>query len=305
VAYRLPYPPGRKEETDFMMDSMLIPVTTEVPEPLQAAVMARINANDIELPLLPNVVWQVMAMSNSDDADARKLSELIHRDQALASHLLRVANSPAYMPRMPIVSLQQAICRLGFKQLAEIAFAISLHTRVFEVAGYEHEVRVLWQHAVGTAIYASEIARWRRQNVEGSFLSGLLHDIGKPIVLQLIVDEQKALGCTVGPAAVAALIEAHHTYVGGLLATEWALPQHVYESIVYHHDYLMAPTCVQMVMVTRLADQLSYHLLEPEIFDVASIYQLPVLADLNLYPDDVESFLAMRDKIQLTAEAMT
>jgi putative nucleotidyltransferase with HDIG domain len=287
-----------------MIDTLIIP-TTEVPERLQAALLTRIETGDIELPLLPDVVWQVMDMSASDDTDARKLSELIHRDQALAGHILRVANSPAYMPRMPILSLQQAISRLGIVQLAEIAFAISVQTRVFEVPGYEQEVRSLWQHSVGTAAYASEVARRRRKNVEGSFLCGLLHDIGKPITLQLLVDEQRALGYTLQTAAAAAIVEAYHTHVGGLLAAQWALPSHVSESIVYHHDYLAAPTHTEAVMVTRLADLLSYHFLMPDIFNAESIFEHPVIADLNLYPDDIETLLAMRDKIQATIEAMS
>jgi putative nucleotidyltransferase with HDIG domain len=286
-----------------MLDTLIIP-TTEVPEQLQAALLARIEAGDIELPLLPDVVWQVMDISASDDTDARKLSELIHRDQALAGHILRVANSPAYMALMPILSLQQAVSRLGMVQLAEIAFAVSLQTRVFEVPGYEREVRSLWHHSVGTAAYASEIARRRRKNVEGSFLCGLLHDVGKPITLQILVDEQRALGYTLPTSAAAAIVEAYHTHVGSLLAAQWSLPSHVSESIVYHHDYLTAPTQPEAVMVTRLADLLSYHFLMPDIFNAESVFEHPVIADLNLYPDDVETLLAMRDKIQAIIEAM-
>jgi putative nucleotidyltransferase with HDIG domain len=188
--------------------------------------------------------------------------------------------------------------------LIEIAFVVSLHARVFEVPGYEREVRRLWQQAVGTAAYAREIARLRRQNVEGSFLCGLLHDIGKPITLQLCVDEQRALGYTLETSAAAAIVEAYHTHVGGLLATQWALPPHVYESIVYHHDYLAAPTCPEAVMVTRLADLLSCHLLMPEIYDAESVYQHPVITDLNLYPDDVETLFSLREKIRLIVKAL-
>lgn len=288
-----------------MMDSTATLGPINVPEQVQEALLKRIDTGDIELPLLPDVVWQVMDMSSSDDADARQLSELIHRDQALAGHILRVANSPAYMPRTPIVSLQQAISRLGLTQLSEIAFAVSLQTRVFEAPGYAQEVRILWEHAVGAAAYASEIARMRRRNVEGAFLCGLLHDIGKPVTLQLLIDVEKEVGYTLEAATVAAVMEAHHTRVGGLLATQWALPPHVHESILFHHDPLVAPTCVEAVMVTRLADHLSYHMMLPDIYDEESVYHNSVLTELNLYPEDAGSLLAMRDKIQGMIEAMT
>jgi HD-like signal output (HDOD) protein len=121
-----------------------------LPEQIRTALLARIEDGPLELPLLPSIVWEVMELTASDDVDTRKLSALIHRDPALASHILRVANSPAYMPSMPIVSLQQAVSRLGASTLGEIAFAITMQNRVFDVVGYEHDVRALWNHAVGT-----------------------------------------------------------------------------------------------------------------------------------------------------------
>jgi putative nucleotidyltransferase with HDIG domain len=268
-----------------------------LPEQIRTALLARIEDRHLELPLLPNIVWEVMELTSSDDVDTRKLSALIHRDQALASHILRVANSPAYMPRMPIVSLQQAVSRLGAATLGEIAFAISIQSRVFDVAGYEHEIRTLWHHAVGTGAYAKEIARLRRSNVEGAFLCGLLHDIGKPVLLQTLVDIQRSFGVTVDPAAVSAVMEACHTQVGHLIATEWGLPPHVTESITYHHDYLVAPMCTEAVMITRLADYLSYHLATPEVFDEESVRHHPILSDLNFYPDDVTALLDERDRV--------
>jgi putative nucleotidyltransferase with HDIG domain len=268
-----------------------------LPEQIRTALLARIEDRHLELPLLPTIVWEVMELTSSDDVDTRKLSALIHRDQALASHILRVANSPAYMPRMPIVSLQQAVSRLGAATLGEIAFAISIQSRVFDVAGYEHEIRTLWHHAVGTGAYAKEIARLRRSNVEGAFLCGLLHDIGKPVLLQTLVDIQRSFGVTVDPAAVSAVMEACHTQVGHHIATEWGLPPHVTESITYHHDYLVAPMCTEAVMITRLADYLSYHLATPEVFDEESVRHHPILSDLNFYPDDVTALLDERDRV--------
>lgn len=288
-----------------MAESLMNAAAAVLPEQLQVDVLERLEGGKIELPLLPTVVWEVMELSAADNVDIRRLSDLIHRDQSLAGHVLRVANSPAYMARMPIVSLQQAVSRLGTKALGEIAFTVSLQSRVFDVPGYEDEVRSLWEHAVGAATYAKEIARLRRGNVEGAFLCGLLHDIGKPVVLQALVDVQKEAGLRIAPAAASAIMEAYHTHVGSLLATAWALPPHVAESIAYHHDYLVAPTCGEAVMVTRLADCLSYHVLTPDIFDEDSVRHHPVLADLNLYPDDVEGLLARRDAVLRIIEGLS
>ena len=288
-----------------MTDHVATPAQTLVPEELHTALQERLATGMIEVPMLPEVVWQIMNLTSSERTDTHQLAELIHRDQALASHMLRVANSPAYRPQTPIVSLQQALSRLGIKQLTEIAFAVSIQSRVFEVPGYEQEVRQLWRHAIGTAAFASEIARLQRYNVEGAFLCGLLHDIGKPIILQLLVDMQQHWHTLLVPTVVAMLMEIYHTHVGGLLATKWSLPPNVQESILYHHDYTMAPTCGEAVLVTRFADYLADHLMEPEVFDTASVYSHPVLAELQVSPDEVEALLGAQDKVRRTIEAMS
>jgi len=288
-----------------MIESTTHTAAAVLPDRLQADLLERIAGGELELPMLPSVAWEVTALSAAPDVDVRKLSALIHRDQALAGHVLRVANSPAYMPRIPIVSLQQAISRLGTTALSEIAFAISLHSRVFNVPGYEEVVRTLWQHAVGAAAYAKEIARWRRSNVESAFLCGLLHDIGKPVVLQALLDLQRVSGVAVNAAVVSTAMEAYHAHVGQLIATAWTLPSPVAESITYHHDYLIAPTCTEAVMIIRLADCLSYHLDLPEVFDEDHVRHHPVLADLNFYPDDVETLLSKREAVRTFIEGMS
>ncbi|GIX48633.1 MAG: hypothetical protein KatS3mg131_2844 [Candidatus Tectimicrobiota bacterium] len=286
-----------------MHESALVQEVAALPAEVRTALLRRLEGEELELPLLPDVVWEVLELSTADETDARKLATLIHRDQALAGHVLRVANSPAYLPRMPIVSLQQAVSRLGIAQLCEIVFAVALQSRVFDVPGYECELRALWRHAVGAAAYAKEIARMRRSNVEGAFLCGLLHDVGKPVILQALVDVQKACGAFLEPGIVEALLEAYHTRVGERLARRWELPPHVIESIAYHHEYLVTPACNEAVMITRLADVLSYHLLQPEVFDVESVRQHPVLPELDFYPEDVESLLAKREAMLQLVEA--
>jgi putative nucleotidyltransferase with HDIG domain len=280
-----------------MIAQMSQEVATAVPDELQADLLTYIESR-LEIPMLPAVVWEVVALTASNDADARRLSAILHRDQALASHVLRVANSPAYKPIMPIVSLQQAVSRLGITTLGEIAFAVSLQSRIFDAPGYEAEIRLLWQHAVATAAYAKDIARRRRSNVEGAFLCGLLHDIGKPVILQALLDLHRTTGVQVTPGAVSMLLEAHHCYVGCLIAGAWTLPPHVTESILYHHAAAESLTFPEAVMVTRFADVLAYHLTMPEVCDEDSVRHHPVVLELNLYPDEVDALLSRREAVQ-------
>ncbi|MBM3225106.1 MAG: HDOD domain-containing protein [Candidatus Tectomicrobia bacterium] len=279
------------------------PTPVELPTSLCERLEARIASGSLELPLLPHVANQVLSMSTAEDASTKRLAELIHSDQAIAAHVLQVANSPFYKPRVPIVSLQQAVSRLGLTTLREIVISVSMRSRMFTVPDYQTEARELWQHAVQTAAYAKEIARRCRRNVEGAFLGGLLHDVSKPVLLLALADIQTHLGEPLTGPVVAAALEAYHTQVGELLASTWTLPPEVCASMVYHHDPSAASAHVESVRVTSMADQLTYTLAVPEA-DAEALRSDPLWTSLNLYPDDVEALLGMYETIKQFAEAI-
>lgn len=276
-----------------------------VNECVEKGLLDQIEQGAVDLPLLPQVANQVMALVNDPGADAARLSTLIHRDQALAAHVLRVANSPAYMPRTPIVSLQHAVAMLGMSLLSEIAFTISLKNGAFKVPGYETQVAELWKHALASGAYAKETARIRRFNVESAYLCGLLHTIGKPAVLRTVIGLAKEHRVTLVPQEVTTLLDAYHSRIGSLIAQKWALPKQVAEAIVYYSIYEQAPTFQQECAITCLADRLATFALIPDQYDEATLRDCAVFADLNLYQTDVDELVGAKDKVLGIVAAMT
>jgi len=286
-----------------LSESVCNPAQAALPTNLCEHLETRIASGTLELPILPHIASQVLAMSTSDDTNARGLAELLHRDQAIAAHVLRVANSPLYRPRVPLVSLQQAVSRLGLATLREIVITVSTQSRMFNVPSYATEARALWRHAVYTAAYAREIARRCRRNVEGAFLGGLLHDISKPVLLLALADLQAQLQEPIPAAVITTAMDMYHTQVGALLASTWTLPLEVCESMVYHHDYSAAPAHPEAAMVTCLADRVAYALVQPDIA-LEYLRHDPLWTQLNLYPDDVEALLGEHQAIVQFAEAI-
>lgn len=294
------------------MASELGSATTPV-ERLEQSLIQKIETGEIELPLLPQAASQVMALASDPAADAAKLSALIHQDQALAAHVLRIANSPAYMPRSPVVSLQHAVAMLGMTLLSEIAFTASLKVSTYQVPGYEDEVKQLWRHSLATGAFAKEVARAKRMNVESAYLCGLLHEIGKPVVLRItttIAREQsdkwiKALATILNNKShVKTLIEGYHTRVGVLIAAKWSLPKQVVEAIQYYGDYEHTTAFRQECMLTFVADRLASHLLTPEEMPEDSLRDHPVYAELNLYPQDIDKLLTTKEQVLTIVNAM-
>jgi HD-like signal output (HDOD) protein len=276
----------------------------DMPEQVERALVERIDKDRIELPVLPQVAGRVMALANDPSADAARLSALIHQDQALAAHILRVANSPAYMPRTPIMSLQHAVAMLGVNQLSEIAVTISLKSSAIQVPGYEADIQQLWRHALASGAYAKEIARLRRYNVESAYLCGLLHAVGKPVVLKAITTIATELHIPLTPSVVLAFLDSYHSRIGIMIAAEWSLPSQVAEAIAYYWVYEQAPSHRHEAMMTCLADRLATYILVPDSFNDSTLREHSVFTDLNLYPDDIDTLLSLKEKVLNLVDTM-
>lgn len=276
----------------------------ETVERFRSHFLSRIRGAKFELPLLPEAANRVMQVAGDENADARKLAEVIRSDASLAGHVLRIANSAIYAPTTPIVSLQQAISRLGMNKIREIALVIATQTKVFKVAGYDAQVRAIFKHSIAAAAYSQEIARLRRWNVEDAFLTGLLHDTGKPVLLQLLVEVQKELKLGVEVGIVDDLLEQMHAGVGSRLVESWKLPERLAETIAYHHRPHEAPTTTQAAMTLNLADELAHLAVGPREVTEESLRTHPMLEPLNVYRDELDGLLKHKEMVKSMAEAV-
>jgi putative nucleotidyltransferase with HDIG domain len=264
----------------------------------------KIRDGAYELPLLPESAARVLTATADPDCDARKLAAMIRNDAGLSGHVLRIANSALYAPTTPIVSLQQAISRLGMKKIREIALLVATKTRVFRVPGFDGPVRAVFRHSIAVAAFAQEIARMRRWNVEDAFLSGLLHDSGKPVLWQLLLDAQKALGVGIEAGLVEDIVEQMHASVAARMVESWKLPERLAEAIAWHHRPELAPTAAQGAMTLRLADDLGHHAVGPREVSEDELRAHPMLEPLNLYRDELDGLIARKQAVASMAEAV-
>jgi putative nucleotidyltransferase with HDIG domain len=247
---------------------------------------------------------EVLALASNEDSDSRRLAELLRRDQSMTAHVLRVVNSPLYRSRVPIDSLPQAMNRLGLAKIRQIALVIACKTRVFRAKGFEPEVYKSFRHSLATALYAQEVARALKMNEEDAFLAGLLHDVGRPVLLQAIADLHIDLRMMDAPAVLAVVAELH-TRVGGMLMRKWGLPTRVVEAITFHHDPRACSASNLLPLIVNLADELALCAL-----DANDGNEEPgptthwTLAQLRMTPDTLAHVVAQRAILVQTLEAV-
>lgn len=264
----------------------------------------RVAAGEIELPTPPDGAARVIAETGRDDADLGRVAELVRREPALAAHILRMANSSLFAAPAPIVSLQQAVLRLGFDGLRKAAYVIASRAAMLRVKGRENEVRATYHHSLLAAGWAQELARARKLAVEEAFLCGLLHDVGRAVLWQAA--GELAVAYPPGPALeaeVAGAVAAHHAAAGAAVLSSWPAGAAVAEVVRQHHDE--APPSgprARMVHLLQLADRLGHANLDaiaaPEL-------PAPALAALALYPEDVVVIWRRRDAVRAFARELT
>src|SRR5690242_7423820 len=281
---------------------------------LDRVLHAAMSDDSMDLPPPPQVVSEVMrltrgeaAASESSDASTTELARLIQRDVALAGQVMRVANSALYARRSPVVTLSQAIAWLGIREIRNIAFAVAVQGQVFTSSYFRREMADLWRESVITGLFAQEIARLKRRNVESAYLCGLLHRAGMAVILNRVGAAVLKHKVTPDPLVVMTAAQRQESRVGTHLAIAWQLPPSVSAAIAHWRDPHAAELSKFEVMEVALARQISDELRTPGLGGELPDSMLgPVskwMDELSIYPDELFSIMAQRAAIYATAES--
>ena len=198
-----------------------------------------------DMPSLPDRFVQIQSVIRDPKSGAEDLADVIRTDQATTAVILKFANSPALNPaRIPIGELSKAIARLGSRETAHIASAMSLMYGIVLPTGMTN-IRTFWAHAYGVALVAEHMARRvdPAENVcnhERAFMTGLLHDIGRAALgmrVDLSYFERKT-GYLHGDKLLDAEVEQYgvnHAEAGQHLLRLWNFPDDICTAIAEHH----------------------------------------------------------------------
>ena len=287
-----------------------------VRDDLERIVHQAIADDSLELPSPPHVAAEIMRLTRGDAAgedmghsSSQELAALIQRDLALAGQVMRVANSALYARRTPVVTLPQAIAWLGIREVRNIAFAVAVQSQVFSSTYFRQEMNELWRESVITALFAQEIARLKRRNVESAYLCGLLHRAGMAVILSRVGSAVLKHRITADATLVIQLAERHEARVGTHLAIAWTLPSAVSAAISHWRDPPQAELAKIEVMEVALARQISDEMRTPgaggELPDSMLGPVSKWMDELSIYPDELFTIMAQRAAIYATAESFT
>lgn len=198
-----------------------------------------------------------------------KVSELTQNAPILASRILSIANSASSATSSPITNIQDALIRLGIFKTLSLITTISV-SGVISPSKPAHNA--IWRHSLETAYLCRYLAGSLPEfsvDKELAYLCGLLHDIGRFVMLQIsskIIDVVDSRGWNTPvelPAVEDKLFGFTHADVGYIAAKKWQLPETITNVIQQHHQYDLwkkneqSVEFRQLLTIVQLADSIS------------------------------------------------
>jgi putative nucleotidyltransferase with HDIG domain len=215
-----------------------------------------------ELPTLPRVAMRVATLTQDFNSSAREIADAIGCDPILGARVLRAANSPLYYLERDVTTLKMAVNALGNRnihQLVVASAAIDAFQRKGRSAAFE---TTLWEHSIAVGLAAREImSLLGLRGGEQAFICGLLHDIGKLLLMRNDIDAYRRILSNLKEgeslAAERAAFGYTHAQVGALATNRWSLPEQITQTIYHHHQPSQADDGMLLARVVDVADALA------------------------------------------------
>lgn len=153
---------------------------TDVPHPITNIEMkAAVKA----MPPAPEIFVKLGRLLKSGETEMEDVTGLVAKDTSLVSKVLRLSNTAYYHTGEPLLSLEEAINRIGFKELHRVVGMAAL-SNVFEVwnVAYRVDGDVVWHNALAIGLAMEQLAAANGEDLGEAYSVGILRPLGKQII---------------------------------------------------------------------------------------------------------------------------
>ena len=264
--------------------------------------MDKSNAKNIilakveRLPSLPDIVTKVLSLVEDEGSSIREVGDLISRDQAISSQLLKIVNSTFYGLKEKVSSIQHATVIVGLQEVKSLVLTIAAFKTLHETKSQTSLNReALWKHSLRCSLLGHTIAqKVGGVNPETTLTASLLHDIGKLVLDCFFSSEYESVLENIrkkemsGVKAEEEILGFNHADTGGWLCEGWSFPSTLVSPIFFHHRVEQASEeHIRMTSIVHLADSLAKHQEDKKPLTIQHAAQ----KNLKLQGDDLDKIL--------------
>ena len=245
-----------------------------------------------ELPPVPSLYLQIESELNSDNISLNKIADMISQDIGISAKILQVVNSAFFGSPVRIANIDNAVNLLGVNTIKSLLLYLNFNDYYNKHAAFIPFLEKYWVHSFKVARYSQLIYQKEMNNnflSKEAYAAGLLHDIGKFILLRYDGYAEKIL--SKGDVKISALeyemLGASHAEVGAYLLALWNLPNQIIEAVAFHNKPHIHND-INLSTVVYAANLLSYDNYEDKItnLDKSIADKLPAWNELILQNEE-------------------
>lgn len=241
---------------------------------MDAEIFQRIEKHLDSVPVLPATVMSLMEVTSNPESSAQDVMEKILPDQSLCLTILKFANSVLFGRPEKVDSLTKAIAFLGFDEVKNIALSKALLNSFGELEKrHQASLEKYWEHSFLCGMAARHIAYDLGLRQDVAFTAGLIHDIGKLVMLRSFEDEYDSHKWLTEFSSEENLenelrvFSFTHDMVGAQLLQKWNFPENLITAVAYHHYPTETNRDLRYAHIVQLANLLAICSCNPELLD--------------------------------------
>ncbi|MBE7437111.1 MAG: HDOD domain-containing protein [Spirochaetales bacterium] len=262
-----------------------IPRSVVTPQ-LRKTFLERVAHEVRDIPSFPDFIANLIKLCDSEQASVQRIASEIQRDPALTSSVLKLVHSAGYMNRIRNPTLTDAVKVIGLKTVKNLLMVTGV-TNVINARYRIRELEQIWERSHRVSFFARQLAAGKAQLSDVVTIAGLLHYLGKIVLLSLderqvkiiqeLYDRRSVRSAT---ALEENMLGIAHPEIGGQLMERWRFPATLTESVRYQSRPLHAPpeyrdAVYHVYLATRIEESLSnkkgFIFLEQEVLQAFAI----------------------------------
>ncbi len=209
------------------------------------------------LPSVPRVYFQLLQALARENATAKDVAQILAQDPAMCAKILQIVNSAFFRLSREVTRIEDAVAYLGFVSIKQLVLAVE----VFKGGdgGMAESLERLQQHAMLVGRIAAGMLTDRRRK-DDAFTAGLLHDIGKLLLLMNLPSQTEQVTAELRTcdepmyAVEQRIFGVTHAEIGACLLGIWGVPDPIVEVVAYHHTPEQVPQTGDLLAAVHIAN---------------------------------------------------
>lgn len=223
---------------------------------LYTILVEKIKQGSLVLPTLPEIALKVREAADDPEVNLAHMSDIISHDPALSVGMLKVANSAMLGRGVKVDTVNQAVTRIGLRQIKSIATAMALE----QVFVSENEIvsmylKKSWAKTVDiSAVAISLMTFYLKDNKHSPLLldtvtlAALIHSIG---VLPILTEAENHPDVFANPTFLQQAIIKLASNIGAEITKAWDLAEEFTEIVLSWSDLTILPAEVHYLDFIR------------------------------------------------------